>query len=331
VRLTKHLANLTASQCAAADTNCPRRQRTEHSMAACPGAHSLGRRHELVGRAGHCCLGPAKREIVRRLESLYFVQLAEQSIRRLLTEYGAQLADRIAVRVGELGLRPKFVAAADEMVERRLDMGEANIFEAARGANAKLRFLAGCFITRYSTKAWRRGWLTNAPPDKEVATEPQNITIRWANPDGTLAPPQPTEQVMRDGKLIELPTYDRVATAVDTASPSAGDDALNVLAGEALPEAHGHFHVGIGEDIDPANEAPVLIEASPAVQSTPSPPALPIWPGPGGPPPLVANKFRPWTPPQPKAQPRRERELALEPEEPPPRASVYRPSRGGWR
>src|ERR1700722_10575391 len=107
LRLTKHLANLTASQCTATDTNCPRRQRTEHSMAACLAAHSLGRRHELVGRAGHCCLGPAKREIVRRLESLYFVQLAEQSIRRLLTEHGAQLADRMAVRVSELGLQSR--------------------------------------------------------------------------------------------------------------------------------------------------------------------------------------------------------------------------------
>jgi hypothetical protein len=122
-------------------------------------------------------------------------------------------ADELGVPSAELRkllwARPRFVAAADEMVERRLDMGEANIFEAARGANAKLRFLAGCFITRYSTKAWRRGWHTNAPVEKEVTTEPQNITIRWANPDGSLAPPQPTEIIERDGKLIEVPVYDQ--------------------------------------------------------------------------------------------------------------------------
>jgi hypothetical protein len=104
----------------------------------------------------------------------------------------------------------QFVAAADEMVERRLDMGEANIFEAARGANAKLRFLAGCFITRYCTKAGRRGWHTNAPAAVEtVVAEPRNFTIRWANSDGSIAPPPPTERVMRDGKMIELRTYDR--------------------------------------------------------------------------------------------------------------------------
>jgi hypothetical protein len=123
------------------------------------------------------------------------------------------MADELGVPSAELRkllwARPKFVAAADEMVERRLDMGEANIFEAARGTNAKLRFLAGCFITRYCTKARRRGWHTNAPVEAAaLVAEPRNFTIRWANSDGSIAPPQPTETITRDGKLLEVRTYE---------------------------------------------------------------------------------------------------------------------------
>ena len=152
-------------------------------------------------------------------------------------------ADELGVPSAELRkllwARPRFVAAADEMVERRLDMGEANIFEAAKGPNAKLRFLAGCFITRYSTKAWRRGWLTNAPPDKEASTEPKHITIRWANSDGTLAPSQKMETITRDGRTFEVPDYtpredanagdeDVGVEHLHLVSPPAEGDALHV-------------------------------------------------------------------------------------------------------
>ena len=50
-------------------------------------------------------LDPLSARLFVAWNPLYFVQLAEQGVRRLLTKYGAQLADRIAVRVSELGLR----------------------------------------------------------------------------------------------------------------------------------------------------------------------------------------------------------------------------------
>jgi hypothetical protein len=59
----------------------------------------------------------------------------------------------------------------------------------------------------------------------------------------------------------------------------------------------------------------------PPVLSTPSPPPLPKWPGPGGPPPLVANRYQPWSPPQLKAPLWREAESE-------PRRRL---SRGGYR
>ena len=59
----------------------------------------------------------------------------------------------------------------------------------------------------------------------------------------------------------------------------------------------------------------------------PGPPQLPRWAGPCGPPPLVANRYQPWSPP------RREplwRRAEREPE--PPRSEPRRrPSRGGYR
>jgi hypothetical protein len=76
----------------------------------------------------------------------------------------------------------------------------------------------------------------------------------------------------------------------------------------------------------------------PLVSPTPSPPPLPKprWPGPHAPPPLVAGKYQPWEPPQPRAGV----SLAAIPEarsgpelvaDLPPRSRVRRPSRGGYR
>jgi hypothetical protein len=68
--------------------------------------------------------------------------------------------------------------------------------------------------------------------------------------------------------------------------------------------------------------------AEPAL-TTPSPPPLPKWLGHGGPPPLVAHLYQPWTSPQPPPQPRRERER--ESEDPPQPRPWRRMSRGGYR
>jgi hypothetical protein len=73
---------------------------------------------------------------------------------------------------------------------------------------------------------------------------------------------------------------------------------------------------------------PALIEApsssfeAPPPESSPSPPQLPRWPGPGGPPPLVQHLYAPQSPFQPRRAP--------EPEAPQPGAR-RRPSRGGYR
>jgi hypothetical protein len=73
---------------------------------------------------------------------------------------------------------------------------------------------------------------------------------------------------------------------------------------------------------------PALIEApsssfeAPPPESSPSPPQLPRWPGPGGPPPLVQHLYAPQSPFQPRWAP--------EPEAPQPGAR-RRPSRGGYR
>jgi hypothetical protein len=78
-----------------------------------------------------------------------------------------------------------------------------------------------------------------------------------------------------------------------------------------------------------------LSEASPtAVASRPIPapppepkelPALPVWEGEYGPPPLVANRYQPWSPPP---RPRPAPQPSLELERSRPRRQLFR---GGWR
>jgi hypothetical protein len=81
--------------------------------------------------------------------------------------------------------------------------------------------------------------------------------------------PDPGDTVIeRDGKSIPIPRYER------------GDDCLK---GEAAPP-------------------PVLIEHEPEpeavlIEHEPEPP-LPVWPGPGLPPPLIAHLYAPYSPPK---------------------------------
>ena len=132
--------------------------------------------------------------------------------------------------------------------------------------------------------------------------EARTVAFRWQSLDSSDDDP-PTDEFERDGRTVEVPRYG--------GGGDRGDDPVE------------------GEMVRPP--ASIEHEAPSPAESTPEPPQLPKWAFPYPPPPLLENKYQPWTPPQPKAQPRRERELALEPEEPPQRASVYRPSRGGWR
>ena len=69
---------------------------------------------------------------------------------------------------------------------------------------------------------------------------------------------------------------------------------------------------------------PVRPLAAPPPAPSREPPPLPNWPGAHAPPLLVAGRYAPWSPPEPKAQALRE----LEPLRSQPRR---RPSRGGYR
>jgi hypothetical protein len=97
-----------------------------------------------------------------------------------------------------------------------------------------------------------------------------------------------TDELVRDGQTFAVPRY------------GARD--------EAVPPA--------------LIEAPSSSLEAPPPESSPSPPQLPRWPGPGGPPPLVQHLYAPQSPFQPRRAP--------EPEAPQPGAR-RRPSRGGYR
>jgi hypothetical protein len=138
---------------------------------------------------------------------------------------------------------------------------------------------AAFFCLRNAKRAVARGW---RQPDVEVTvnnpTPAKTYVFKWEGDDLG-------ETVMeRDGKSIPVPRYDR------------GDDCLE---GEVAPPA-------------------VLIEHEDAIGPEPSPLSLPLWSGPGLPPPLVAHLYAPYSPP-PTLRPMIRRE-----EPPPPRPAILR-------
>jgi hypothetical protein len=152
------------------------------------------------------------------------------------------------------------MAAAFEKEERRLDKAEEILDRELNSDDARYSTAAAFFVLRNAKRAVQRGW---RQPDVEITVENQaparTYVFRWEGDD-------PGEAVIeRDGKSIPVPRYER------------GDDCLE---GEAAP-------------------SPVLIEHEEAVASEPSPPPLPVWSGPGLPPPLVANLYAPYSPPPP--------------------------------
>ena len=123
-----------------------------------------------------------------------------------------------------LRANPRYQAAAQELIEHRQDLADETILECLQHSDLRYRLPAAMFQSRYSTVAAARGWITNAPVEDDPApTVPREMIIRWGGPDGAIAAPQPTEQVMRDGKMIELPVYDQ------------GRD--------ETPAVHNNFHV----------------------------------------------------------------------------------------
>jgi hypothetical protein len=188
---------------------------------------------------------------------------------------------------------PKLAEAAAEIEERRLDLAERNIFEALISDDPRRRDAASMFTIRNTHRARKRGWITASTSAAELsisagAHPPRKITFRWRSPDD----PPATDEFERDGRTFAVPRY-------------GGGDPVD------------------GELATP----PVLIEppAPPQVDSIPEPPRLPKWPGPGGPPPLVAHLYQSWSPPKPAPQQRRE------PEDHPQPAARRRMSRGGYR
>jgi hypothetical protein len=120
------------------------------------------------------------------------------------------------------------------------------ILECLQHSDLRYRLPAAMFQSRYSTVAAARGWITNAPVVDVVPVEPRTINIRWANSDGSIAPPPPTEQVMRDGKLIEMRVYDTGQS--ETVAPPAGDGARR--AGPAASHDTTVEHELGGDDLD---------------------------------------------------------------------------------
>jgi hypothetical protein len=177
--------------------------------------------------------------------------------------------------------------AALEAIELRLDAAEANLCEALHCDDPRRRDAISMFMLRNTQRASKRGYAVAASAvSLEVSCNDsgsaRKFVFRWEGDDLD-------ETVMeRDGKSVPVPRYD------------SGDDCVE------------------GEVVDP----PVLIEHAPEPEVAliepepePEPPSLPVWPGPGLPPPLVANLYAPYSPLPPMI--RRE-------EPPPPRPAVLR-------
>jgi hypothetical protein len=162
-----------------------------------------------------------------------------------------------------------------------------------RSDDSRRRDAASFFVIRNSHRARKRGWITSSTSAAELsvnADQPRSIVFRWRGSDD-----EPADEFERDGRTLAVPRY--------------GDE--DSVDGElSMP--------------------PVLIEPPPPpeppqVEAIPEPPQLPTWPGPGGPPPLVAHLYQPWSPPKPAPQQRRE------PEDHPQPEPWRRMSRGGYR
>jgi hypothetical protein len=215
----------------------------------------------------------------------------------VLSRHGVNVteaADELGVASADLRrllwARPQLVDAAAEIEERRLDLAERNIYEALKSDDPRRRDAASMFTIRNSHRARKRGWITTSTSAAELsvnvnADQPRTITFRWRSSDD----PPATDEFERDGRTFAVPRY-------------GGSDPVD---GElAMP--------------------PVLIEPPepPQLEPIPEPPQLPKWSGPGGPPPLVAHLYQPWSPPK---QQRRE------PEDHPQPEPWRRMSRGGYR
>ena len=193
--------------------------------------------------------------------------------------------------------------AALEAVELRLDDAEANLCEALHCDDPRRRDSVSMFMLRNVQRASKRGYAVAASAaslEVNVDAPPVRYTVRWMNErDSESSPESEADELERDGRTIAVPRY--------------GGDADPGEGMLATPPA--------------LIEAPfVELEAPSPVESAPSPPDLPTWLGPGGPPPLVAHLYQP-SPRQLAPQPRR----TPDSESPPQPGPWRRMSRGGYR
>jgi hypothetical protein len=171
---------------------------------------------------------------------------------------------------------PDLLALAAEKEERRLDRAEAILDRELASNDPRYSAAAAFFVLRNAKRAVARGW---RQPDVEVTVEnaapTRTLVFKWQGEEANLG----ETMLERDGKSVPVPRYD------------CGDDCVE---GEAAPAA--------------------LIGHKPEPEHEPLQALLPVWPGPGLPPPLLANRFAPYLPPM----------IAVQHEEPPPRRPVLR-------
>jgi hypothetical protein len=169
---------------------------------------------------------------------------------------------------------PALTAVAEEAGELYCDKAEGILRDALESQNELRRDVAARFVL--SGKGALRGWTRSSVPAVTIEQPPRQITLKWL--DGTAfdmhvgesrepalidAKPEDGE---RDGKSISVPRYD-----------SGRDDGC--VEGEVATPA-------------------VLVEQQDAIVPEPvaPTPALPVWPGPYPPPPLVAHLYAPFEP-----------------------------------
>jgi hypothetical protein len=126
----------------------------------------------------------------------------------------SEAARELGVSSGDLrrllSARPQFADAAVEIEEQRLDLAEANIFEALKSDDPRRRDAASMFTIRNSARARRRGWITTSSSVAElsISTEGNGLRemrFRWRSDedDKRDAEHDEAEQLRVEGRLIE--------------------------------------------------------------------------------------------------------------------------------
>jgi hypothetical protein len=161
-----------------------------------------------------------------------------------------------------MNANPDLLALAAEKEERRLDKAEAILERELNSDDPRCSAAAAFFVLRHAKRAVARGW---RQPDVEISVDnpapAKTYVFKWAGDESNLG----ETMLERDGKSVPVPRYD------------CGDDCIE---GEAAATA-----ALIGHKPEPEHEHEPLQTL------------LPVWPGPGLPPPLVANLYTPYSPP----------------------------------